>query len=275
MKLRNDYCRLLGLAIAMWLIFGPARITRATNVLFHGANVDATFGDDAAVLSHLQSLFGADNVQYMQADMAATDGSSAMGFDAIVISSTFFSTTLRDVYEDTPVGVLSWEQALTRLYPGEFHLSTWGRTATTQTQIDIVDPTHPLAAGLSGTVTVFSTARTMSLGTGVLGPGVSKVAAPTSAPGDHAIMAADVGDLLLGDGSPGNPTRATGRRVMFFLEDQNFRDLTPEGLALFDAAVQWVAIPEPSSLILAAVGLPSALCFVLRSRFGGGRRPTY
>ena len=138
MKLRNGYCSALVLALAMWLIFGPARITRATNVLFHGANVDTTFGDDAAVFSHLQSLFGADNVQYIQADRAATDASSAIGFDAVVLSSTFVSTILRDVYEDTPVGVPSWEQALKRLYPGEFQLSTWGRTAATQTQIDIV-----------------------------------------------------------------------------------------------------------------------------------------
>ena len=38
----------------------------------------------------------------------------------------------------------------------------------------------------------------------------------------------------------GNPATAAGPRVMFFLENNNFADLTPEGLALFDAAVAYM-----------------------------------
>ena len=45
----------------------------AIDVLFHGADVDATAGADGAVFDHLSSRY--DNVTYMQGDMAAADGS--------------------------------------------------------------------------------------------------------------------------------------------------------------------------------------------------------
>ena len=139
---------------------------------------------------------------------------------------------------------------------GEFNMSNGGNTQNDQTQIEIVDPSHPLAAGLSGVVTVTSAPGTMSRGIGELAAGASLVASTMD--GNHAIFAADVGDALLGDGSPGNPATANGRRVMFFLQDNNFADLTPDGLALFDASVAYV-VPEPTSLVLCLLGFVGLL----------------
>jgi hypothetical protein len=110
-----------------------------------------------------------------------------------------------------------------------------------RTQINIVDPTHPLAAGLSGTVTVFNSPQWTQYGLGELADGVDLIAEATENPAEHAIFAADVGDTLLGDGSDGFPATAAGRRVMFFISDQGFGELTADGLKLFDAAVSWAA----------------------------------
>ena len=243
-------------AFSLGLVAMQTDVAPAATILMHGGDADATSGADAAVFAHLQSVYGVDNVTYMEGDAAAADGSSANGFDAVVISATLGSGSMRNKYEDAPQGVMNWEQALMRQAEGEFNMSVAGHTQPDQTQIQIVDPSHPLAAGLSGVVTVTSAPGTMSFGTGDVASGVSLVA--SSMEGDNAIFAANVGDALLGDGSPGNPATAAGKRAMFFLEDNNFADLTPEGLALFDAAVAYV-VPEPTSLVLCVMGLVGLL----------------
>ena len=252
MKSRIDHFWPLALLFASMMAVSAVQPAAAATILFHGGGAGATSGGDAAVLAHLQSVYGVDNVTYMQGEMAAADGSSADGFDAVIISSTLGSGTVRNKYEDLPKGLMNWEQALMRQRGGEFNMSENGQTQGDQTQIEIVDPTHPLAAGLSGVVTVADAPGTMSFGVDNIGAGVSLVA--TSVGGDSAIFAADVGDALLGDGSAGNPATAAGRRVMFFLENSNFSDMNANGLALFDASVAYV-VPEPSTFVLAALGL--------------------
>jgi hypothetical protein len=104
---------------------------------------------------------------------------------------------VRNKYENTTAGVLNWESALMKQAAGEFNMTVGGRTLDAQTQINIVDPSHPLAAGLSGTVTVTTSPLTMSFGTGDLGAGVSLVAQGVTDPLDRAITGRR-GDALLG-----------------------------------------------------------------------------
>jgi hypothetical protein len=62
--------------------------------------------------------------------------------------------------------------------------------------------------------------------------------------------------------------------VFFFVSDFGFFDLTADGVKLFDAAIDWAAahpgsgsgslsssVPEPTGLILAAIGLFAGLVF--------------
>ena len=164
-------------------------------------------------------------------------------------------------YADTTVGLVNWEQALNRQAVGEFNMSVGGATGDAQTELTIVDPSSPLAAGLSGTVTVFDSPATTQWGTGDLGGGVNLVA--SSADGvNHAIFSADIGDALLGDGSAQSPDVAPGRRVMFFIQDSSFSNLTADGLSLFNAATDWAAVPEPSSSLMGLIGG----CFFLLAR---------
>ena len=250
MKETRFLCGLLVMTCGVWSVTTQSAYSQ--KILFHGADVDATAGADGNVQAHLET--NGYDVTYMQGDMAAADGSSADGFDLVMISSTLNSGTVRGKYEDTPVALMNWEQALFRQEAGEYNMSVGGTTGNDQTDIIITDPTSPLAAGLSGTVTVFDSPATTQFGTGSLGAGVNGVA--TAANGsDFAIFSADVGDALLGDGSEGNPDVAAGRRVMFFIQDSSFNNLTPEGIQLFDAAVAWAVVPEPSSAVLGFMGL--------------------
>lgn len=235
--------------------FVSADHASATNILFHGREFDATFGDDGPVLDHLEATYGEENVTYMAGADAAFDGSSADGFDVLVLSAAMASSDVRGKYHDSPAGIVNWENAL--IHDGEagnFFLSDRGgnEDAENLTQIDIVDPSHPLAAGLSGTVTVYDPPNAQQYGLGELGEGVSLIASSADDPDRHMIFAVDVGDALLGDGSDGFPDTAAGRRVMFFLSDFGFSTLTADGVSLFNAAIDWAAGPVAGGTVLEA-----------------------
>ena len=74
----------------------------------------------------------------------------------------------------------------------------------------------------------------------------------------HAILAADVGDQLLGSGATGSPATAPGRRVFFFVSDFGFFDLTDDGKTLFNAAIDWAAADPPGRAAEAACRNPLA-----------------
>jgi hypothetical protein len=214
----------------------------------------------------LEQVFGADNVDYMAGIDAEPDGSSANGYDVVYISSTMASSNTREKYEDSTVGIVFGENALISDDSiGNFMMSDSGGnqdmvTNLEKTKINIVDPSHPLAAGLSGEVTVFDSEPTLvsggywwQFGRGNLAPGVVRVAESLldftpPEPQQHAILAAEVGAQLLGDGTAGRPSTAAGRRVFFFLSDFGAADLTTEGFALLNAAINWAGADPPMSV---------------------------
>jgi hypothetical protein len=224
----------------------------AIKILMHGREAAPSFRDDPITFAHLQSVFGAENVTYMQGSVAPADGSAVNGFDVLYISSTMASSDTRDKYEDSTVGIVCSENALIHDNNiGNFMLSDAGGNQDNindRQTINILDPTHPLAAGLSGEVTVYDSpiAEWWQFGTGDLGAGVDLIAdmvlpGDPAPPAQHAIFAADGGAALLGDGTPGRPATAAGRRVFFFMSDFGSADLTADGMKLFDAAINWAA----------------------------------
>jgi hypothetical protein len=86
----------------------------------------------------------------------------------------------------------------------------------------------------------------------------------------HAILAADVGARLWGDGETGRPATAAGRRVFIFLSDFGFFDFTADGIKLFDAAIDWSAATGPGSgSALGAVPEPGCCSLALVALLGG------
>ena len=107
-----------------------------------------------------------------------------------------------------------------------------------ETDIVIVDPSHPLAAGLSGRVTVYTIPAEINWAANeVLAPGVQSVAALPDYPEAQSIYFIHPGDALF-DGSP-----SPNLRISLFTENNNdigtYHRMTEDGHRLFDAAINW------------------------------------
>ena len=211
-------------------------------ILFIGGGDSATSGADGAVYSHL--VDAGYSVVYKKAGSATS--ADADGKDAVVISSTVSSGDVRKKYHNAAVGVLNWEEALMKTSEGDFQMAS-STSKPSATQLTIVDDAHPLAAGLTGTVTVYDSSQTMSTGTGTLAPGVVVIAEVAGSSSSKGIYAVEQGGELL------DASNAPARRVMFFLENDGASALTDDGLALFDGAVAWL-VPEPATAALLAIG---------------------
>jgi hypothetical protein len=172
--------------------------------------------------------------------------SRAKGNDAIVISATCSKYKLSNKYVDTPVPVLLLEA----LYADTMHLTGRDRYVDygehgepnesddpPEAYLKIVGAWHPMAAGLPpGLVQVLKE------------PGMMKWAVPepsaiaiASLPGEaeqKAIFDYERGAAMYGG------YLAPGRRELFPLDNDAFDDLTPQGVALFDAAVAWLVSPQ-------------------------------
>ena len=107
-----------------------------------------------------------------------------------------------------------------------------------ETDIVIVDPSPPLAAGLSGRVTVYTIPAEINWAVNdVLAPGVQSVAALPDYPEAQSTYFILPGDALF-DGSP-----SPNLRISLFTENNNdlgtYHRMTEDGHRLYDAAINW------------------------------------
>lgn len=202
-------------------------------VLFVSSANPPTDAGDIAVVNRLEGQgFLVTVVDDNVSDTAQSDGKAL-----VVISSTVGSGNVAAKFTDVVVPVINWEEAIfddlkmtgdSGADP-DHHGSTGGLT-----QIDILNASHPLAAGLSGTVTVTSSPQTMSWGVSDANPTNAIVVAQVAGdPTKWAIWAYDKGGTLF-DG-----TAAAERRVGFFFNAGSVNATTPDGFKLFDAALNW------------------------------------
>ncbi len=120
---------------------------------------------------------------------------------------------------------------------GQVRVGHFGAIAD-ETDIVIVDNSHPLAAGLSGRITVYTRPAEINWASNeVLAPGVHSVAALPDYPEAQSIYFVLPGDALFG-GSP-----SPNLRVSLFTENNNdigtYHRMTEDGHRLFDAAINW------------------------------------
>lgn len=161
---------------------------------------------------------------------AAVTTAEAAGKALVLLSSTPTSSQVNTKFRTVVTPVLNWESALMDDLGMSAVASANYGTTTGQTQVQIVNAAHPLAAGLSGTVGVVSPAAIFSWG--IPNANAVVVARPPSQPSQASVFAYEKGAAMPGLAAP-------GRRVGFFLEDQTASSLTTQGRALFDAAVRW------------------------------------
>ena len=103
------------------------------------------------------------------------------------------------------------------------------------TELDIVDPASPLAAGLRGTVKVYKEPKEMNWG---MVDGDAHVVATLAGEKRGAVIY-----YVKKGGTMHDGTKALGTRLQFFIEDDNVTGtpnlMTAEGMKLFDAALNW------------------------------------
>jgi hypothetical protein len=217
----------------------PFAFTTKYGILFVTTNsAPLTVPGDQAVLSILQGR-GFD-VTLTTGTAVPDDGSAANGKDLVIISSSLNSSSVIAAaggakFLNSAVPVIVWESAL----EDDFRFQpAGGTTYTNQTQINIVNPSSPLAAGLpAGLVTVTTSPQIFSVGTPV-GAHIVAMSAPDATQAPQAIIYY-YEKLEKGDANFVMPAR----RVFFFLQDNTATALNAAGKALFNAAVDFAMLP--------------------------------
>lgn len=182
---------------------------------------------DSAVKSRLESL-GFEVTPRVAAIATVNDVSDQ---DMLVISSTAMSVYTNTKFRDVAIPVVVWEGWL---------FDDFGMTGPTlgtdyykaegQTTISITNSSHPLAANLSGTQTVYSSPGYLEYGN----PNSNAVVVATLSndPTKAVLFGYEKGAQMVGVVAP-------AKRVGFFTYDTEASVLTPAGWSLFDAAIYW------------------------------------
>jgi hypothetical protein len=219
----------------------PFDFTTKYKILFVTADPGPlTFPGDQAVLSDLQAR-GYD-VTLSTGTAVPDDGSTAIGKDLVIVSSSLASTSVVAAaggakFLHSPVPVIDWEPSLEDDFGFQ---AANGTTMTNQTQINIVDASSPLAAGFpTGPLTVTTSPQTISQGTPT---GAHIVAKSTADPTQAVIYYYEKGET----GYLTNGYTMPARRVFLFLNDNTFAAVNAAGTKLFDAAVDFAVGVQPT-----------------------------
>jgi hypothetical protein len=193
-------------------------------VQMKGPNIDV----DRAAAAHLQSR-GHDVRLVDQSTQPHEIGTP----DLVIVSSTVSSKDVAPGWRTLAIPVLTWENDLLDDFAmtGKRHDVDFGETDK-ERYLWLVNAPHPLCAGLAaGIANVYRKQAGMSWGKP--GLGASIIATIYSQPEKAAIFAYETGATM------DYESLAPARRVMFFLGNDTFTNLSADGLRLFDAAIDW------------------------------------
>ncbi len=202
------------------VLFPPALLVTGSIVLGPG---------DQAVKARLESLGFAVTTRAAAASFAR----DARGKALVAISSTVSVPAVNTKFRASIAPVLTWESelfddlGLTGAQPGR----DFGRIGG-QRLAFVFDPASPLAAGLSGNVTIASVPSPFAWGRPRTSAQIVLQSIGTAR--RPLVFTYERGDALVGLTAP-------SRRVGFFLGDSTAASWTADGAALFEAAAVWAA----------------------------------
>jgi hypothetical protein len=189
---------------------------------------------DTAVQARLRGL--GFTVRVM--DDAAASAANVVGMRLVVISESVDADIVVGRFRDVGVPVLVLEDNVYHEMgmTNSFTVGGHGRT-TAANSVTITDPAHPLAAGRTGSLVVYNSAPgTLDLGWGSPSAAAVRVAATGDVATHYAVFAYERGAMMYGFVAP-------ARRTGFFVDTDRTgaAQLTPDGLALLDAAINWTS----------------------------------
>ncbi len=173
------------------------------------------------------------SVKIVQADISSTADADSVCL--VVVSASSAGSDVADKFRDVPVPVVTWEYAIydDMNMTGDVFDTDFG-PADPQEDIEITDGGHPLAAGLSGTLTVLAPAPGR-MSWGVPGPAADVVATLPGDAGRATLFGYGAGDMMVGLTAPaarvGFPALTSGPGTT----------INADGQALFEAALLWAA----------------------------------
>ncbi len=198
-----------------------------TDVLFVVGSTKLCNGDNW-VKSRLQSLGYSVTVKTGSSVKAA----DANGMGLIVVSSSVNAADVNSKFTKVAVPLMTWESALLGYLKMTGSLNGFCYSETVSNTVMINKPSHPLAAGLSGNVKVYSSVNLMHWGA----TNNSNAEMVGRIAGDaFGVFGYESGATMQGG------FKAPARRVSFFLSDNTATLLTTNGIKLFDAAIAWAA----------------------------------
>ena len=235
------------LAIGLLALAGASAVPAQQKQVLFLTTATPTAGDNAVQARLVQLGFNVTRVT----DTASVSG-DANGKDLIVVSSSVGSGNISTKFTASPVPLINAESAIYDELGIDAN-NVGGATLAGQTQINIVDCTHPLAAGLANGLATVLTAAGPIVDLGGSGtPVASAQIVALATDGRASIFGIEAGAAL-------NPVRianAPARRVGIFLEATTF--MTADGLKLFDAAVAWATgAATPPDTPIAITSQPS------------------
>jgi hypothetical protein len=189
--------------------------------------------NDQKVVAFLKAL----GFQVREVDEHAT-AEAASGQSLILISESVDAIEVGGKYRSTPIPLITFENDLLGdlEMTGQKNGRDYG-TDDDQRFIWIVNAPHPLAAGLAPGLQNVLSDEHYKMNWGKPGMGAVTVATLRGEPEKAAIFAYERGATMNGE------FLAPARRVSFFLWQDTFEGLRPEGLALFRSAVLWAVAP--------------------------------
>ena len=232
---RSRYLKSGALLCATFILLVQGLVS-ASNILFVSSSATWTGADSALNVI----LIGMGHTVTLKTDIASAT-TDASGRDLVIVSATVGSTNVNTKFKTVTQPVLTWENAI---------FDDMGMTGATagnygtlagQTQFTITNSSHQLAAGQTGSPTVFSSGDPLAFGLNTaLGTGVQSVATVVGDATKIVLFGYPSGAAMVGLTAP-------GRRTGFFSESGGALKFTAAGTALFKAAVNWsLSITPPS-----------------------------
>lgn len=163
----------------------------------------------------------------------STAPATARDVALVVISATVSAKSVKPGWRSVAVPLVTWENDLLDdlAMTGKRHDSDFGE-AEKERYLWIVNAPQPMAAGLpAGIVDVY--ARQAPMSWGKPGLGATIIATIYGQPEKVAIFGYETGATM------DYEALAPARRVMLFMGNDGFTNLSADGLKLFDAAIDW------------------------------------
>ena len=215
--------------LTLVLLLCIALPAHAAKILFvHAPSGGVPSATDQALVDELTRGLG-QSVKLRPVSSAAEKpaANEADAVDLVIVSESVGSGNVTDAFKDVTKPVL-----LLEAFIADDMLVAVPGTVGDQTQADILNPDHPLAAGLSGIVDLYKSPKTLSTFTSA-SPDAIKVASALGQPETGALVAFLPGAKMESD------FVAPGRRVCLGLHSAVPEAYTSQARALFRAAVGW------------------------------------